>query len=716
MKIASGRVLDRLPAEEECLGVVFMSYGFDPAFFEEHVLRAVLRLTSDPIEQAERYHHEARRALQECPTVAIVDAGERQPGRRLPFDLLEVANVVFHPKAALLLYREHARLLIGSGNLTFAGFGGNTELFLCMELEYANSTDALLLATFDEHLGRVRGLARHPGTQLDLIRDELQRRLPDTLPDATAGSLALLDSTIAPIIDQFTSLLPDDAAITSIGMLAPFYERDDASTIDGTSVFGTLAPWTNQSTKLDVGVAWDNPQVHPSNMLELEDGLGHLWAWASEVDGTRVLEYLVPHSIGRHMLNYTDQDGQGRRWPIKEALEAVEERQLWVQPRPVAFAPRNTIGEAAQQFGDVRLWLHPATQLIEGRPVHRPLHAKLLVVAYQTENSTGTLVLMGSANMSRRALLMQAGPGKGNVELCCAFRIDSAHTLRDFLPELVYAPISMVELNEREFPELGPNLALAIDQAIHDPREGTLHVTWSAEAEDLTRWRLTYNGRELAKSDAAPTESLVVSEFVLQPATAEVILHVDDKEYPTPILVTDLIALPATPAATTVGLDELLMLLSRRLGTERAIQIAERRASEHNHDELSSFFGDGFGPTDVFRAWWSVAAELADASLSIGAFRLRLEGALGIGAAWQCMLDALKEDKLSVEEVWFYGAEMLRELATVEFEIGADREVKSQLLADFCRRARGELRSIGRDFESRAWVKRIFSFYEEKQV
>src|SRR5690606_19735820 len=50
LKLTSHRVLDRLPAEEPCLGAVFTSYGFDPNFFENHVLRAVLRLRSDPVE------------------------------------------------------------------------------------------------------------------------------------------------------------------------------------------------------------------------------------------------------------------------------------------------------------------------------------------------------------------------------------------------------------------------------------------------------------------------------------------------------------------------------------------------------------------------------------------------------------------------------------------------------------------------------------------
>ena len=540
MKIASGRVLDRLPAEEPCLGALFTSYSFDPAFFEDHVLRAVLRLTSDPVEQAERYHHEARRALQETPVVAIVDAGERRPGRRLPFDLLEVSDLVFHPKAVVLLYRERARLLIGSGNLTFSGYGGNTELFICLELAYDDPADAALLNALDQHLQRIRNLVRQPGTQLELFMEEMRRRVQITAADSQIGSVALLDSTTGPIIEQLAALLPDSAVIHSLGMLAPFYERDDAADLDVTSVFGALAPRAGKDTVLDVGVAWDNPQVQASSMTPLNEGLGRVWSWAYDDGGTRVLEHLVPTSIARNTLSYIDAAGQGRRWPLDEVLEAIEERTLWMQPPPVAFAPRNALRAATKRFAELRLWLHPATQLVEGRAIHRPLHAKLLLVGFRSGRTKGTLVLIGSPNMSRRALLMEAGPGRGNVELALAFRLDASLSLHDFVQELVSAPTSAFDLQERDFPELGRNYALAIDEATHDPRARDLRVTWSDESADLPTWRLTYDGQELSSSDAAPTGPLQFLDFVLKPSTAEIVLHVNCREYPVPILVTDL--------------------------------------------------------------------------------------------------------------------------------------------------------------------------------
>ena len=241
MKITSGRVLDRLPQEETCFGTIFTAYSFDPGFFEDHVLRAVLRLASDPVEQAARYHGEARRALQESPVVVIVDSGERQPGRRLPYDLLEVSDVVFHPKSALLLYEESARLMVGSGNLTFSGYGGNTELFLTLDLKYNDPADSALLP----HLTLISAALRRWRTAWNaaFIVSPGTYRAGSVAKPATPYHLTvtLLDSTTAPIIEQLAALLPKEAIIDYLGMLAPFYERDDAGDLDMTSVFGALA-------------------------------------------------------------------------------------------------------------------------------------------------------------------------------------------------------------------------------------------------------------------------------------------------------------------------------------------------------------------------------------------------------------------------------------------------------------------------------------------
>ena len=714
--ISSGRVLDRLSAEEPCLGALFTSYSFDPAFFEDHVLRAVLRLASDPVEQPERYHHEARRALQETPVVAIVDSGERQPGRRLPFDLLEVSELVFHPKVVLLLYRKFARIQIGSGNLTYAGYGGNTELFLCRDLAYGDEFDAGLLAAFDELLKRISRLVRNTGTQLELFQQELRRRLLPASSKPRMGSLALLDSTSGPILDQFAALLPDDAVIESVGMLAPFYERDDAR-FDAASVFSSFAPRLGTKAVLDVGVAWNNPEIQCSGDSTLDQGLGYLWTWAWDNEGTRELEHLVPMSIGPKTLAYLDEAGQRRRCSLKVVFQAIEDQNLWMQPIPQAFAPPNAVAAAHAQFPEVRVWLHPSTRLIDGQPSHRPLHAKLLTASFLAGNLRGTLVLMGSPNMSRRALLMPAGAGSGNIELACAFRVDADLSLRDLVHELVCVPLSALVLQDREFPELKRNWSLAIDSASHDPRGRSLEVTWSPVAADLPGWSLSYEGKCLAASNAAPTVPVTVSDFVLSPSTAELLLHVNSREYPVSILVLDLSALPATPDGTEMGLDELIMLLGNSIDVERAAKIAARRTpGENGRENPGSFFGDGFVPTDVFRAWWSVAKELQDPHLSVQAVRVRLEGTLGVDAAWTSMLDAVEQKSLSSEEVWFYGAELLRTLTSVTLPQSEDKAAKAQLIEGLRERVRNDLGSLNFDDQGSSWLNSVFEFYRRSDT
>jgi hypothetical protein len=113
---------------------------------------------------------------------------------------------------------------------------------------------------------------------------------------------------------------------------------------------------------------------------------------------------------------------------------------------------------------------------------------------------------MGSANMSRRALLLRARPGEGNVELGLAFRLRGAHSLVDFASELVHVAPSILDLKDRDFPDVGRNYALAIDAAIHDPAAHTLEVKWSAEAAGLVNWLLTYDGEDVRPSNIEKEE------------------------------------------------------------------------------------------------------------------------------------------------------------------------------------------------------------------
>jgi hypothetical protein len=177
-------------------------------------------------------------------------------------------------------------------------------------------------------------------------------------------------------------------------MLAPFYEKDDADELDNTSVFRAFDSRISADAILDIGVSWENPQVQPSPPTELKEGLGRIWTWSRHENDRSILEHLIPASVAQNTVFYLDEAGQRRRASIDDVLAAIDTREIWMQPDPVAFAPRQAIAAASERFSKVRLWLHPATQLVDGRPTHRPLHAKLLVVSYRTGPSIRTLVLV----------------------------------------------------------------------------------------------------------------------------------------------------------------------------------------------------------------------------------------------------------------------------------------------------------------------------------
>jgi hypothetical protein len=137
---------------------------------------------------------------------------------------------------------------------------------------------------------------------------------------------------------------------------------------------------------------------------------------------------------------------------------------------------------------------------------------------------------------------------------------------------------------------------------------------------------------------------------------------------------------------------------------------------------LDAIFGEGFGPNDVFRAWFGVVADLADPTLSMVGFRARLDGAIGLRALWKRMKEAASElyadapdETLSFDEAWLYGAELLRALRALELPEGPDRDGKCELLGGFMQALRADLAELKPSEERRSWVRRIRDFYDAER-
>ncbi|MGR3495497.1 hypothetical protein, partial [Citreimonas sp.] len=98
----------------------FTTYALSLSFFEAVLLDALLRgggrnalILADP----------------EGVRAGLSEEGARRVGRDYEIEAVACANHgVFHAKVGALFGDDDAHLLVGSGNLTFAGWGGNLEL------------------------------------------------------------------------------------------------------------------------------------------------------------------------------------------------------------------------------------------------------------------------------------------------------------------------------------------------------------------------------------------------------------------------------------------------------------------------------------------------------------------------------------------------------------------------------------------------------------
>jgi hypothetical protein len=715
MKLGSARAADRLAVEAKCLAALFTSYTFDPLFFEETILRTVLRLQSDPLEQQARFLDEARAALIETPVACIVDASMRTPGKRMPYELLEVSTRTFHPKVTLLLFETFARVHVGSGNLTRGGYGDNAELFVTEDFAYDEPAAAALLRELDAFFDKIARLARTRGAQLEFVRAELARRIARTPASDTTPLAILHTERNTPILEQLLMLVPDDGRITRVGVLAPFFEKDDAATgAELRSVLGHLA--TSRSSKdlvLDIGVSWDDAAAvaRPEGAARRFDAaIGALWARVEKArDDEEQIAHFVLDGLSAQQLRVRDARGIARRLPRDLLEETLEDGKAWPTPRPRVFAPAGLV-DAISDLAIIRPWLYPAWTLDEGRRVHRPLHAKLLLASFTRRGRAQTLVLIGSPNASRRALLQTPAQGS-NVELALAILLDGEVTLPDVATPLVACDAGAIDWAERTFPDASPNLAMCIESASYDPKEGCLTVTWASPPPyALGTWSLRYGGERLGSGTGVPNGPTIVVPFNLTTSTSEVELSTTSGSFFVPILVTDLVSLPSNPTAPPLSLTELLLLLSRRLTLERREIV--RAASQASGDlgTLDELFGEGFAPTDVFKAWWSGAQDLVESGCSLASFRRRLEGPTGVAGAWRALRDAAeKGDEVRREEGWFYGAELLRTLEQLELPDDPSTPEKRACLDMFTATLREGLSALAP--AGAAWLDRVAAFY-----
>ena len=236
----------------------FTTYALSLSFFEAIVLDALVRgrassalILSDP---------EGIRA-------ALSEEGARRVGR--DYEIAPVVRKgpgVFHAKVSVLSKKDDAHLLVGSGNLTFSGWGGNLEFMEHLHPSFA--ADAFDdTAAFFEALASSEEVTTSAGDASDEIAEYLRNAAKRGNRD---GRFRLLHSLDAPIAEQVALYADELAGATRITITSPYFDLDG-----------------NGLVRLAAATNCDNIQLHAHRAGSVRGGAAPDWpfdalqAWKS---------------------------------------------------------------------------------------------------------------------------------------------------------------------------------------------------------------------------------------------------------------------------------------------------------------------------------------------------------------------------------------------------------------------------------------------------
>lgn len=193
----------------------FTTYALSLAFFEAVVLDALVR---GGAREATIF------ADVDGVRAALCEEGARRAGRDYEVEPVKVSRGVFHPKVTVLTGEDQSHLLVGSGNLTFGGWGANLEVIEHLHPSFAADAfeDA---ADFFENVASSNALRHGVTENCGAIADEL-RTAAATGP--TTGNIRLFHSLNGSISDRLIEAADGLGGATRLVIGSPFWDRGAA--------------------------------------------------------------------------------------------------------------------------------------------------------------------------------------------------------------------------------------------------------------------------------------------------------------------------------------------------------------------------------------------------------------------------------------------------------------------------------------------------------
>jgi hypothetical protein len=189
----------------------FTTYALSLSFFEAVVLDALIRA-------------QAQQAVIFSDVLGVQmglgELGARRVGKDYDIEPLNVQHGIFHPKIGVFLSDDDCHVVVGSGNLTFAGWGQNCEVIEHLHPTFA--ADAIAdTADFFESLA-LTDSAEHDAEDLMIqISEEIRGSIGAS---ERPGRIRMIHSLERSIEDQIIGFVGDLGGATSLAVVSPFWD------------------------------------------------------------------------------------------------------------------------------------------------------------------------------------------------------------------------------------------------------------------------------------------------------------------------------------------------------------------------------------------------------------------------------------------------------------------------------------------------------------
>jgi hypothetical protein len=195
--------------------VTFTTYALSLSFFESVVLDGLIRGGSS-----------SALILADAEGVrgSLGEQGAQRVGKDYEVEPVVVSGGVFHAKITAFTSSDECHLLVGSGNLTFGGWGGNCEVLEHLHPEFA--ADAILdAAEFFDLLRDTPRVRQRAEAQCAQVANQLRRAAEGK---AKRGDVRLLHNLRESISDQIVRAAGELGGATRLVAAAPFWDKGAA--------------------------------------------------------------------------------------------------------------------------------------------------------------------------------------------------------------------------------------------------------------------------------------------------------------------------------------------------------------------------------------------------------------------------------------------------------------------------------------------------------